>query len=46
LISDHDNCAVVESIETKKRFGINKNRFTIEFIEKEIIKPEIKNSKK
>lgn len=35
IISDHDNCIVVELIDTKERFGINKSRISEEFIAKE-----------
>lgn len=45
LISDHDNCIVAESLDTKERFGVNKNKLSIEFIEKIKIK-EIKKQNK
>lgn len=45
IISDHDNCIIAESIETNKRFGVNKKYLSEEFIAKEQI-IEIKKSKK
>lgn len=46
LISDHDNCIIAESKETGIRFSVRKNNLSTEFIPKDIIKPEIKKTKK
>lgn len=45
IISDHDNCVIAESIETSKRFGVNKKLLSEQFVAKEQI-IETKKSKK
>lgn len=42
IISDHDNCVIVESLESKIRFGINKNFLSEILITKDT---QIKNLK-
>jgi hypothetical protein len=44
VISDHDNCVIAESLETLKRFGVNKDILSKESVPKDLI-IETKKSK-